>query len=240
MPMSFTSNASKTLGDQLDQEVKKIFREAWTNRDGQKVPESEDIQLGNHAVKLEGTVLYADLDGSTNMVDQCKPEFSAEVYKAYLHCAAKVVRSEGASITSYDGDRVMAVFIGGRKNTTAARCALKINYAVKKIVNPAIKKQYPSTSFQVKQIVGIDTSKLFIARTGIRNWNDLVWVGRSANYAAKLCSQSSYYPTWITSSVYNCLLDESKYGRNRENMWESVWWEDRKLTVYRSAWHWKV
>jgi class 3 adenylate cyclase len=238
--MSFASSASKTLGEQLDQEVEKIFRERWTTRDGQKVPESEDIQLGNRAVKLEGTVLYADLDGSTNMVDQYKPEFAAEVYKSYLHCAAKILRSEGASITSYDGDRVMAVFIGGSKNTTAARCALKINYAVKEIINPAIKNQYSATSFQIRQIVGIDTSKLFVARTGIRNWNDLVWVGRSANYAAKLCSQSSYYPTWITESVYNCLLDESKYGSDGRNMWESVWWEDRKITVYRSTWYWKV
>ena len=33
--------------------------------------------------------------------------------------------------------------------------------------------------------LGIDTSKLFVARTGIRKSNDLVWVGRAANYAAK-------------------------------------------------------
>ena len=237
--MSYAASASKTLGEQLDQEVKKIFREVWETRDGQKVPESEDVQLGNHAVKLDGTVLYADLDGSTNMVDQKTPEFAAEIYKSYLHCAAKIIRSEGGVITSYDGDRIMAVFIDGAKNTDAARCALKINYAVSKIINPAIKQQY-NTNFQVRQIVGIDTSKLFVARTGIRGSNDLVWVGRSANYAAKLCSESSYYPSWITSSVYNCLLDASKLGSDGRNMWESVWWEDRRMTVYRSTWYWGV
>ncbi len=234
------STATKSLSEQLDQEVKKIFRERWTTRDGQKVPESEDVQLGNDAVKIDGTVLYADLDGSTNMVDQQTPEFAAEIYKSYLHCAAKIIRAEDGQIVSYDGDRIMAVFIGGRKNTDAARCALKINYAVTKIINPAIVLQYPRSTFRVRQIVGIDTSPLFVARTGIRNWNDLVWVGRSANYAAKLCSQSSDYPTWITADVYNRLLDSSKIGSDGRNMWESVWWDERKFIVYRSNWHWKV
>src|SRR5271157_5911165 len=138
--MSYTaSNASKTLGQQLEQEVKKIFRERWSSRDGQKVPESEDLQLGNDAVRLDGTVLYADLDGSTDMVNNYKPEFAAEVYKSYLHCAAKIIRDEGGVITAYGGDRIMAVFIGDSKNTSAARTAMKINYAVTKIINPAVK-----------------------------------------------------------------------------------------------------
>lgn len=57
------------LKEDLEAEVKKIFKEQWTTRDGNVVPEYKDLQLGNDAVKLEGTVLYADLSGSTNMVD---------------------------------------------------------------------------------------------------------------------------------------------------------------------------
>jgi hypothetical protein len=61
-----------------------------------------------------------------------------------------------------------------RQNTSATRCALKINYAVKEIINPAIKAQYPESTYDVRQSVGIDTSELFVARTGIRGSNDLV------------------------------------------------------------------
>ena len=81
----------------------------------------------------------------------------------------------------------MAVYLGDGKNSSAARTALKINWTVKNVVNTAIKKQYPNTSYSVAHAVGIDTGKLFVARTGIRGSNDLVWVGRAANYAAKLC-----------------------------------------------------
>ncbi len=229
-----------SLSDDLAKEIRKIFRDVWTTRDGQKVPESEDLGLGNDAVKLYGTVLYADLDDSTNLVDSYKPEFAAEIYKAYLICAAKIIRSEDGVITSYDGDRIMAVYIGDSKNTNAARSALKINYAVTKIINPIIKEYY-ETTYLVRQVVGIDTSKLFVARTGIRGSNDLVWVGRAANYAAKLSSLSASYPSRLTETVYNQLNKSIKYSDDGRSMWEVDRENNMNRTkIYRSTWWWSI
>jgi len=227
------------LKDDLAEEVKKIFRERWTTRDGEKVPEAADLKLANDAVKLQGTVLYADLAESTALVDSYKACFAAEIYKAYLHCAAKIIRSEGGEITAYDGDRIMAVFIGDLKNTSAVRSALKINHARVKIVNPALKNQYTTTTYQIRHAVGIDTSTLFIARTGIRGSNDLVWVGRAANYAAKLSSLSAEYPSRITEDVYNRMLQSAKTSDDGRNMWEPATWRDMNdMRIYRSTWMW--
>lgn len=107
------------LGDDLKSQVKKIFSEQWIARDGRQIPDSDELKLSNDAVKLDGTVLYADLSGSTKLVDTYKDHFAAEIYKAYLHCAAKIIRSEDGVITAYDGDRIMAVYIGDSKNTSA-------------------------------------------------------------------------------------------------------------------------
>ena len=124
-----------TFGDDLNSQVRQILRERWNTKSGRIVPEPEDLKLGNDAVNINGTVLYADLDESTDLVNEYKPSFAAEVYKSFLACAARIVQSEGASVTGYDGDRIMGVFIGKSKNTAAARTALKINYAVLKIIN---------------------------------------------------------------------------------------------------------
>jgi len=229
-----------SLGDDLKAQVKKIFSEQWSTRDGQNVPDSDDLTLSNDAVKLDGTVLYADLSGSTKLVDGYKGHFAAEIYKAYLHCAAKIITSEGGVITAYDGDRIMAVYIGDYKNTSAARSGLKINYALDNIVNPALKAQYPNSTYVVKQAVGIDTSKLFVARTGIRGSNDLVWVGRGANYAAKLTELSNDYPTWITEDVYK-MLHESVKTTDGKPMWEARRWTAMNdFSIYRSTWSWSV
>jgi class 3 adenylate cyclase len=225
------------LADDLKSEVRTIFRAVWSTRDGQVVPDTPDIKLGNEGVTLDATVLYADIDGSTNMVDAKTAQFAAEVYKSYLLCAARLIRSEGGVITAYDGDRVMAVFIGDSKNTSAVRCGLKIKSAVLEIINPAIKSQYNS-DFKLQQVVGIDTSKLLVARTGIRGSNDLVWVGPAANHAAKLSSISEQpHATFISSAICENMNSTVK-TTNGVDMWESRSW--RGKTVYRSSWYWHV
>ena len=52
----------------LSSEVYDIFAKTWEVHEGQKVPEPEYIKLGNNAVTLNGTVLYADLAESTALV----------------------------------------------------------------------------------------------------------------------------------------------------------------------------
>jgi len=223
--------------EDIQAEVKKIFTSAWTTRKGTVVPESENIGLGNVGVEMDGTILYADLDGSTDLVDTHTAQFAAEVYKAYLYCAAKIIRSEGGVITAYDGDRIMAVYIGDSKNTNAVRTGLKLNYAVSKIINPELKSFYTTTAYEVKQVVGIDTCKLLIARTGIRGSNDLVWVGKAANHAAKMAALSPIYPTRISKEVYDNMSDAAKFS-GTTNMWSSEVWKGR--TIYKSSYTWAI
>jgi class 3 adenylate cyclase len=232
-----------TLADDMKSEVAKIFREQWSKRAGQVVPEPENIKLGNDAIEFaKATVLYADLSGSTAMVNAKSWTFAAEVYKTFLYCAARLVRAEGGTITSYDGDRIMGIFVGENPCTRATRCGLKINYAVEQIVNPALKAQYPSDSYEVKQVVGIDASSIRAARTGIRGGNDVVWVGQAANYAAKLTEINLSERTWITKAVYDIMHESVKLGGpNKQNIWkEFKWSQNGDLPIYGSTWWWSV
>jgi class 3 adenylate cyclase len=227
------------LQEDLEAYVKKTHADQWSTQEGHNVPEAEDLGLGNEAIRLDGTVLYADLADSTGLVKGYKDWFAAEVYKNFLYCAARVIRARGGTITAYDGDRVMAVFIGDTKNTAAAKCGLQINHVTKEIVQPAIKAKYPDNSFTVRHKVGIDSSKLFIARTGIRGSNDLVWVGRSANNAAKMAALSTRYPTYISADVYNLLNESSKFGGSpKQNMWTDLGSRDLGYRIYGSTWWW--
>ena len=230
-----------SLKDDIIDQVGKIFRDAWAERDGRVVPEAKDVTLANEAVKLDSaTVLYADMSGSTSLVDNKTWQFAAEIYKSFLYCAARIITSEGGTITAYDGDRIMAVYIGSAPNTSAARTALKINYCRMHIVTPLLRKQYPSETYEPKHVVGIDRSPLRAARTGARGANDLVWVGRAANYAAKLTTLPDTHPTWITADVYNQLADDLK-TTDGKSMWEQMKWNVMNgMTIYRSTWYWSI
>jgi class 3 adenylate cyclase len=229
------------LKSDLDSEVGGVFRSRWDERDGTVVPGDTSISLGNQGVKLDATVLYADLADSTNLVDTQTPSVAAELYKTFLHCAAKIIRSENGEITAYDGDRVMAVYIGEYKNTRAVRAAMKINYAVTYIVNPAHKAVYTNSTYTLKHVVGVDTSKLLVAKTGVRGANDLVWVGRAANYAAKLTTLPDSYPTYITKEVYDAMVDDLKVSGDGRQMWEAVRWNTfENRIIYQSNWWWSI
>jgi class 3 adenylate cyclase len=230
------------MAEDLTSEVGQIFRLRWDTQEARVIPEATDLRLGNHGKNLDATVLYADLAGSTDLVNAypSEPEFPAEIYKAYLTCAARIIKARGGQITAYDGDRVMGVFMSDTKNNDAVRAAFQINGAVVNIINPKLKAQYPNRTYTVRHGVGIDTSELFVARIGVRNDNDLVWVGRSANYAAKLCSlRDGDYATWITGDVFDKLLPSGKVFSDGRQMWEQRQWTARNnLRVHRSSWWW--
>lgn len=229
------------LRDELENHVQEVLDEQWERRRGQTVPDPDDLPLSNVAAELEATVLYADLADSTTMVKGYKDWFAAEVYKSYLYCAAKIIRARGGSITAYDGDRVMGVFIGDSKNTAAAKCGLQINWATRHIVAARLNSKYQTTDFTVKQRVGIDSSKLFIARTGIRGSNDLVWVGNAANNAAKMAALDPKYSTYISAEVYGLLNESSKYGGEpKRDMWVDLGSADLGYRIFGSTFWWSL
>jgi uridylate cyclase len=230
-----------SIADDIHTEVREIFKAAWTTRDGQKVPEDADLKLSNDAVELDAAVLYADLAESTKLVTDKEAKFAAEIYKTYLKSACRVIRGNGGVITAFDGDRVMAVFIGDSKNTSAVKSALKINGAVE-ILNAELKGVYTKTDYVVRHAVGVDAGRLLVAKTGIRGSNDLVWVGLAANRAAKLCAlRDGSATTWISSNVYDSMHNDAKVDPNGTNinMWTKKTWTAYNTYVYSSSWWWK-
>lgn len=228
------------LKTDLEDDCKTIYSSQWTRRDGRVVPTDSDVGLGNDAVDIDVAIIYADLSDSTKLVDNYEDTFAAEQYKSFLKCSSKVIRSDGGEIRSFDGDRVMGIFIGDSKITLAVRAALKINYVVKQIIEPARKKQYPSSIYAMKHVVGVDKSKVMAIRPGIRGANDLAWIGKAPNYAAKLTSMDDNFSTWITWRIYDELPDSVKIS-NGTNMWEQRSWTPmNNMRIYRTNYWWSV
>src|SRR5579884_487044 len=235
-----------SLLDDLKLETNAIVTKPWTRRDGERVPESAEIALGNDCVDIEATFLYADLAASTELAIQSQ-NIAAEVVKAYLMGTTRIIRALGGDIRSFDGDRVMGVFFGDGKNTSAGEAALKINYFFSEILVPAFTNFYMTRTLSLSQAVGVDTSKVMAVRSGIRNNNDLVWIGRAPNVAAKLSALREGYSSYISEDVYEVMHHNSKISSLPDtpglDMWEPKTWEKGKEygveTVYTSNWWWK-
>jgi adenylate cyclase len=164
----------------------------------------------------------------------------------YLLCCTKIIAAHDGSITSFDGDRVMGIFIGDTKNSNAATSALKIRYAVKDIIKPKVEAYFASlskTSWEIDHSVGVDTSNILAVRAGQRGSNDLIWVGRSPNLAAKLSEiRDVTYKSYISEEVYRVLHESAKKGgKDNKDMWTkcSYNWIGECWTIYKSSWWWE-
>jgi adenylate cyclase len=232
------------LTDDLESEIDSILAEPWSVRDGTVVPETADVLLAGGAVRLSATMLYADLVDSTSLAIYDR-RVAARAFKSFLSCCSRIVRERNGYIRSFDGDRVMAVFVGDTKNTSAAKAALNINYLFQKLIKPRLEAKYEmlrNGTYKLGHCVGVDTSEVLVVRAGIRNNNDLTWVGSAPNVAAKLSSiRNDPYTSWITDSVYKSMNQEAKTTERGESMWEE------RINVpaipggvgYRSSWWWK-
>lgn len=229
-----------SVADDIRNNSKDTFGTAWTVRDGLVVPAASDLKLTNDAVRFEtATILYADLDASTDLVETKKWEFAGQVYKTFLYAASRLIRKHGGSIVSYDGDRVMGVFISKSQRNDAISCSLEINYAIKNIVQTELQKKW-TTDFKIRHVVGIDTSTVRAARTGVRGDNDLVWIGNAPNLAAKLTSLTADKATWITKRVYDGLNDKQKLGPQGESIWQKWQWSQHNQDEIYSSTYWRA
>ena len=193
------------LKDDLIAKVREYSTQRWGDiPNGYVVPTAEQLTFANSGVRINACVLYADLHRSTEMVDALSDTLAAEYYKAYLFCAAKIVKDNEGEITAYDGDRVMAIYKGDDDARAAVITALQLHYAVNFLVNPIFRQTYGYMHRDLQHTVGIDYGRLLVAKTGVRIDSDLVWVGPAANYAAKLNSFDGLnitYPTRATKDV---------------------------------------
>ncbi len=148
---------------------------------------------------------------------------AAEYYKAFLTCSSKIIRANGGSIVAYDGDRVMAIYVGERASINAVYTALKITSAVTQIINPEFESYYGIGHRLLRHTVGIDRGTLLAVKAGVRNDNDMVWVGPAANYAAKLNSFPGLdpaFPVRATAAVVDSVRRVITRLSDNSDIWD--------------------
>ena len=224
----------------LTNAVDDILGTSFKEREGRKIPTSADVALADGAVKLEAAFLYADLAGSGRIATICPWDTTAKIIRAYLDCAVRVIRSHGGEIRSFDGDRVMGVFIGDAKRSNAVRSALKIKWATENLIQDKATRKFKSVrnnDLKIRQACGVDVGTSRAVRAGIRNNNDLIWIGRPPSLAAKLSDLREHpYSTFISKAVYDRLPDDAKLRRGKD-IWRSqtVRFAGADEVIYRSS-----
>ncbi len=225
----------------LKRRVNTLFGTSFQERDGRVVPSSGDVTLKDGAVKIKATFLYSDLAGSAMLSESCPWSTTAKVIRSFLDCATRLILKHGGHVRSFDGDRVMGVFMGGQQSSSASICGREIHWAVRKIIHPAASTKFASirnNGIEIRNCTGIDFGEVRAVRSGVRDNNDLIWIGKAPSFSAKLSDErEAGYHTFISKRVYGRLLDHAKYNSEKKDMWKSSTFDfaGESETVYKSS-----
>ncbi|MEO6851325.1 MAG: adenylate/guanylate cyclase domain-containing protein, partial [Mucilaginibacter sp.] len=201
---------------------------------------ADTVALSGGSVKLNATFLYADLAGSSVLAETCPWQTTAKIIRAYLDTCSRLIRAYGGEIRSFDGDRVMGIFKSNFSNIEAVNCAREIDWVVSNVLNPKAKAKFASiknNNITIKHCIGIDSGEVVAVRTGIRNYNDLIWIGRPPSFAAKLSDIREYpFEVHISKTCYDALSANDKTDSSNNPIWENRTYKfaGTDQTVYRT------
>jgi len=230
----------------LGTQVGSILRQKWRIRKGLKVPTPESIALSGGGVRFEGTVLYADLAQSSLLATDFQQRTAAKTIKSFLLCCSRIITKNKGKVTSFDGDRVMGIFQGIGQEKRAVSSGLHIHSVVEHIIRPKLTEHFQSmnqSQFTIDHCVGIDRGEILSVRAGHAGSNDLIWIGRAPNLAAKFSNiRNQKYKTVISKDVHDAIGFEYQYDNESSSpMWEENTYDflNTRWTVYASAWWWR-
>lgn len=205
----------------IESSVNDILNASWSITKGTKVPTTDDVVMKNGGKLVDATYLYADLAGSGALAHKVNKEPTAMIIRSYINSASRILREYGGEIRSFDGDRVMAIFMGDDKNQKAVRAAFGINWAVHEVIKPALEAKWSDIYkyYTISHGIGIDTGEALIVRGGVRNHNDLISIGDAPNDAARLSDYRGSIIN-ITKAVYDD-LDDSLLHTGSGPFWKS-------------------
>ncbi len=231
------------LKEDIENKVNSYFNEPYKVEETTIIPDTDYSKLtfGNKGLTAELAFLFVDIRKSSEMHSTYGFANAARIYQSFHDICVRIITYFNGNIRSFDGDRVMGIFAGGSKCTNAVKSAMKIRWAVDKLLSPHIKKP-------IKIGCGIDFGKTLIIKVGKGrddNNKDLVWVGQASNYAAHL-SDIGNNSIVISERVYNRIGASVKWKNEEEkveNMWKYEYLtlkNERKIKIYKSNYRWGI
>jgi class 3 adenylate cyclase len=229
------------LLDDLKNKINTYFTEKYEVEETTIVPSTDYSKLtfGNKGLTAELTFLFVDIRKSSQLHDTYGHIDAAKIYQSFHDINVRIINSRDGQVRAFDGDRIMGVFSGDRKNNNAIEAALNIRWAITNILNVKFKPEYA-----INIGIGIDTGVTLITKVGkgrdLSN-NDLVWVGKACNYASHMCNESEN-KIYISPTVYNKLADSNKISKGK-NMWQSVNMvlkNGKTVLCYKTNYTWSV
>ena len=156
------------------------------------------VALGGE--RASATILFADIDGFTELAERLDAERVVEILNAFFTAAVQIVFEHDGLLDKFYGDGLMVVFGPPRVREDDAARAL----AVARDLHAAATKITTSGS-PLKLAIGIATGDVVAGHIGSPRRMDYTVIGDAANLASRLQSAAPPGTTYIDDATYERL-----------------------------------
>jgi len=220
----FMDNA-KVIIDKVTAEVKDVFNTEFEFPHTTTVPNVDDTDLtyANGETKkgkeITTCVLFVDIRNSVALNNETYTKTMGRIYTSFTKSVLRAAAHCGGYVRNIIGDRVMVVFPEENCYQNAVDCAITINHIAQYVINPQVKNHDFTCG------IGVDYGKMRCIKVGVEKHGtentdnkNLVWIGRPANMASRLCDNANKEVQLykVIHTVYEPRLDllqpQSIYG----------------------------
>jgi adenylate cyclase len=169
--------------------------------------QAKDILAGE---RMEVSVLFADLRGSTEWAERTEPDKLARVLNAYLGRMTDVIFDYGGTLDKFVGDEVIGLFGAPLPMADhAERCAaaaLQMQVVMNELIH-----EMESQGYEVPPMgVGVSSGEAICGEFGTSQRTDYTAMGRMMNLGARLCGAASAGEVIISAGTYDALSDRAE------------------------------
>lgn len=152
--------------------------------------------------KIEGTVLFADIVGFTQIAEKTKPELLVAMLNEYFSLITCACEINHGTVDKYMGDGVMLVFGAPEPDKEHAFNALVCALLIQKLIVHESEQREQRGEFPVKFKIGINTGFMLAGNMGSKERMEYTVVGDVVNMASRLCGITNGGQTVMSRDMY--------------------------------------
>jgi adenylate cyclase len=158
----------------------------------------DGVALGGE--RARATILFADIDGFTELSERLAPERVVEILNGFLSAAVQVVFDHDGLLDKFYGDGVMVVFGPPRVRDDDAQRALDVAAALH-----AAAAAVDTGGAPLRLSIGIASGDVVAGHIGSARRMDYTVIGDAANLASRLQSAAPAGTTYADAATYALL-----------------------------------
>ncbi|MDX1696849.1 MAG: adenylate/guanylate cyclase domain-containing protein [Thiohalobacterales bacterium] len=158
--------------------------------------------VGLSGKRIEGTVVFADIKGFTQISERIKPEELVSILNRYFTLVTRACEINNGMVDKYLGDGVMLVFGAPEPDEDHAFNAICCALLIQRLIEHENIKRSKQQLFPVQFRIGVNTGSMLAGNMGSAERMEYTVVGDTVNLASRLCGITNAGEIVISREMY--------------------------------------